>query len=66
MSVQITYNGTILTMTITDAVNKSFATSWPVNIQQTIGGSTAYVGFTGGTGGDTAIQKIVSWTFTSN
>jgi len=67
MAVQITYNGTTLTMTITDSTaNKSFTTSWPVNIPQTIGGNTAYVGFTGGTGGLTAIQNIKTWTFTSN
>jgi hypothetical protein len=67
MTVQITYNGTTLTMTITDTTaNKTFTTSWPVNISQTIGGSTAFVGFTGGTGGDTAIQNIKTWTFTSN
>jgi Bacterial lectin/Chitobiase/beta-hexosaminidase C-terminal domain/Fn3 associated len=66
MAVQITYNGTTLTMTITDStVNKTFTTSWPVNIPQTIGGSTAFVGFTGGTGGETAIQNIKTWTFTS-
>jgi hypothetical protein len=67
MAVQITYNGTTLTMTITDStVNKTFTTSWPVNIPQTIGGNTAFIGFTAGTGGDTAIQNIKTWTFTSN
>jgi hypothetical protein len=67
MAVQITYNGTTLTMTITDSTaNKTFTTSWPVNIAQTIGGSTAFIGFTGGTGGSTAIQNIKTWTFTSN
>jgi hypothetical protein len=66
MAVQITYNGTTLTMTITDSTtNKTFTTSWPVNIPQTIGGNTAFVGFTGGTGGDTAVQNIKTWTFTS-
>jgi hypothetical protein len=54
-------------MTITDSTaNKSFTTSWPVNIPQTIGGNTAYVGFTGGTGGLTAIQNIKTWTLASN
>ncbi len=67
MAVQITYNGTTLTMTITDSTaNKTFTTSWPINIPTTIGGNTAYVGFTGGTGGETAIQNIKTWTFTSN
>jgi hypothetical protein len=66
MAVQITYNGTTLTMTITDStVNKSFTTSWPVNIPQTIGGNKAFVGFTGGTGGETATQDIKTWIFSS-
>jgi hypothetical protein len=64
MTVHITYNGTTLAMTITDStVNKTFSTSWPINIPQTIGGNTAFVGFTGGTGGLTASQKIETWTF---
>jgi hypothetical protein len=66
MAVHITYNGTTLTMTITDpTVNATFTTSWPINIPQTIGGNTAFIGFTGGTGGETASQKIESWTFAS-
>ena len=66
MSVHITYNGATLAMTITDStVNKTFSTSWPINIPQTIGGNTAFVGFTGGTGGETASQKIETWTFAS-
>jgi len=67
MAVQITYNGTTLAMTITDTtINKTFSTSWPVNIRQTIGGSTAFVGFTGGTGGFLAIQNIKTWTLSSS
>jgi Chitobiase/beta-hexosaminidase C-terminal domain/Legume lectin domain len=66
MAVHITYDGTNLTMTLTDAVvNRSFAQSWPINIPAIIGGNLAYAGFTGGTGGLTASQKIESWTFVS-
>jgi hypothetical protein len=66
MSVHMVYNGTTLTMTITDAVAAAtFTTSWNVNIPSIVGGSTAYVGFTGGTGGLTASQKIENWTFVS-
>ncbi|MGA9569862.1 MAG: chitobiase/beta-hexosaminidase C-terminal domain-containing protein [Candidatus Acidiferrales bacterium] len=66
MAVHVTYDGTTLTMTITDAVvNKTFTQSWPVNIPAIIGGNLAYAGFTGGTGGLTASQKIESWTFVS-
>jgi hypothetical protein len=64
MNVQMSYNGTTLSMTITDATtNASFSTSWTVNIPGTVGGNTAYVGFTGGTGGLTATQEIVSWSY---
>src|SRR6202012_2075438 len=58
MQVQMSYNGTTLTMTITDTTTPSqtFTTSWPINIPSTVGSSTAYVGFTAGTGGATATQ----------
>ncbi len=60
------YDGTTLTMTITDGVtNATFTTSWAVNIPSTVGGNTAFVGFTGGTGGLTASQKIETWNFVS-
>jgi hypothetical protein len=46
------YDGTTLTLTITDGVtNTSFTTSWTINIPQIVGGNTAYVGFTAGSGG---------------
>ena len=64
MSVQMGYNGTTLTMQITDTVTSAtYSTSFTVNIP-TVVGSTAYVGFTGGTGGLTAIQDILTWTYT--
>src|SRR5205085_9466260 len=65
--VHITYDGTTLTMTITDTTNSSqtFTTSWPIDIPSTIGGNTAFVGFTAGTGHYTAVQDILNWTFVS-
>jgi hypothetical protein len=65
-NVHITYDGTTLTMTITDASvpADTFTTSWPVNIPGTVGANTAFAGFTGGTGALTATQEIISWTFT--
>jgi hypothetical protein len=67
MSVHLGYDGTTLSMMITDAVaNATFSISWPINIPGTVGGNTAYVGFTGGTGGLTASQKIESWTLVSS
>ncbi len=66
-NVQLTYDGTNLTMTITDATtNATFTHSWPINIPTTVGANTAYVGFTGGTGGNTAIQEIIGWTLASS
>ena len=51
-------------ITITDASTlKSFTTNWTVNIPATVGNTTALVGFTGGTGGLTAIQDVLSWTY---
>ena len=67
MNVHMTYDGTTLTMTITDPVSsKTFTQSFPINISQVIGSNTAYIGFTGGTGGLTSSQKILTWTFVSN
>jgi hypothetical protein len=64
--VHVTYNGTTLTWTITDATTaKTFTASATVNIPTIVGGNVAYVGFTGGTGGATATQEIITWTFTS-
>jgi hypothetical protein len=66
MSVHMTYNGTTLAMIITDnTIGKSFTTSWAVNIPAVVGASTAYVGFTGGTGALTATQQIATWSYTA-
>jgi hypothetical protein len=62
-NVHMTYNGTNLVMTITDTTTSaSFTQTWPINLSTYLGGSTAYLGFTGGTGYFTAIQEIISWT----
>ena len=34
-----------------------------VDIPGAVGGTTAYVGFTGGTGGTVSTQKILTWTY---
>jgi len=66
-NVHMVYDGTNLTMTITDATtNAAFTHAFPINIPATVGGNSAYVGFTGGTGGLTAIQEIITWTYVSN
>ncbi len=64
MAVQMSYDGTTLSMTITDTVTAAtWSTSWPVNIPSTVGANTAYVGFTGGTGGLTSTQNVLTWSF---
>jgi hypothetical protein len=66
-NVQMSYDGSNLTMSITDATtNATFTQTWPINIPTTVGGNTAYVGFTGGSGGLTAIQEIIGWTMSSS
>jgi hypothetical protein len=66
--VHMTYDGTTLTMTITDTTTPAdtFTTSWPVNIPSIVGGNGAYVGFTGGTGGSTATQEILTWSYATS
>ena len=65
--VHLSYNGTNLAMTITDVSTAStFSQTFQnINIPGTVGGNTAYVGFTGGTGGETAIQEIIDWSYVS-
>jgi uncharacterized repeat protein (TIGR01451 family) len=66
MNVAMTYDGTTLTVTITDATTLVYATqTYTVNIPSIVGGNTAYVGFTGATGGATATQNVLSWTYTA-
>ncbi len=63
----VTYDGTTLAWTVTDTVTgASYAASQAIDIPATVGGNTAYVGFTAGTGGLTATQQIVNWTYTVN
>jgi hypothetical protein len=55
-----------LTLSVVDLVtNSKFTMSEVINIPQIIGGNTAYVGFTGGTGGLSSSQKILTWTYTT-
>jgi hypothetical protein len=63
--VQMNYDGATLAVTITDATTPAhtFTTSFPIDIPATVGGNTAFVGFTAGTGGQTATQEILNWTY---
>jgi hypothetical protein len=64
--VHITFNddGGALIMTLTDTVTQAtYTLRSGVDLAAVVGSSTAYVGFTGATGGQTAVQQILNWTF---
>ena len=62
----VTYDGTTLTLNLVDGVTgDKFTTSQAINIPQIVGGNTAYVGFTGGSGGLSASQKVLTWTYST-
>ncbi len=66
INAHLAYDGTYLYLSLRDPVAaKSFATRFAINLTQSLHSNTAYVGFTGGTGGLTASQKILTWTFSS-
>jgi hypothetical protein len=61
--VNLGYDGTTLTETITDTVTSAaFTTTYLVNIPGLVGSDVGYMGFTGGTGGLSAVQDVLSWT----
>ncbi len=67
IQVHLAYSGATLAVTITDTVTKKvYSQSFPINISQVVGGNTAYAGFTAGTGGKSAIQKILTWTLSQS
>jgi len=61
----MTYDGTNLSVTLTDTVtNQVFTAAYPIDIPTTVGGGgNAFVGFTGGTGGSFANGDILTWVF---
>ena len=65
MTVNLAYNGVTLSESITDQTTLAvFTHNYSINIPSFIGGGYAYLGFTGATGGATAIQKVQTWTYT--
>ncbi len=65
-NVMMSYDGMKLSVTIKDTLTLKSATQiYAINIPSMVGGNTAYVGFTAGTGGATATQKILDWTYTA-
>jgi LysM repeat protein len=64
MHAHLVYSGTTLTVTLTDTKTGASATNqFTVNIPSVVGGTTAYVGFTGSTGAFTAVQQVASWSY---
>ena len=65
MQAHLTYDGTNLTLTLTDTqTGVSLQLSQALDIPGIVGGSTAYIGFTAGTGGTVSTQRILSWVYT--
>jgi hypothetical protein len=65
--VNLGYDGTTLTETLTDQTTADFySTSYATDLPGILGGSTAYVGFTGGTGGGVADQFIRDFSYTQS
>jgi predicted alpha-1,2-mannosidase len=63
--VHLAYDGTTLTETITDALTGAAATeAYALDIPAAIGGPTAFVGFTAGTGTLTSTQDVLDWAYT--
>jgi hypothetical protein len=59
----ITYDGTNLTLVLTDTTTSaSFTKTSAINIPSIVGAGTAYVGFTGGIGGLSMTTDILNWT----
>jgi len=62
-TVTIGYDGTKLNMSLQDGANSAYSVydNLPIDIASLIGSTTAYVGFTGGTGGGFEQQNILNW-----
>jgi hypothetical protein len=59
--IAINYSANNMNLKFTDQVTSaSYTTNWAINIPQTVGGNTAYVGFTGADGGVDSAQ-VISW-----
>ena len=66
MHVHVIYDGITLTWTISDTVTKAnYTASMAIDIPDTVGGDTAYVGLTGATGTFTSTQSVSNWTYIS-
>jgi hypothetical protein len=64
--VTMRYEGGTLTVTVHDTVTAAESSrAYAIDIPQVVGGANAYIGFTAGTGGASAIQSIQNWSYAS-
>ena len=62
----LVYSGSTLVVILTDTkTNVTVTNQFTVNIPTAVGSTTAYVGFTGGTGSYSATQQVTCWSFES-
>jgi hypothetical protein len=67
IDVAITYDGSTLTEALKDTITGgTFSTCYRANIAAAVGDSTAYVGFTGGTGNGTMDDFITNFQYSSS
>jgi hypothetical protein len=65
--VELVYDGSTLTLTITDQVtHATLSQHFTIDIAGILGGPTGFAGFTGSTGGETAVENIIDWQLTSS
>jgi hypothetical protein len=65
-TVNVSYNGSNLSVTLQDSAESSAFTafnSFPIDIASALGTNTAFVGFTAGTGAGNENHDIINWTF---
>jgi hypothetical protein len=64
-TVKIGYNGSALSVTAQDGTNPVFSaiSSYPINVASNLGTTSAYVGFTSGTGAGYENHDIINWQF---
>jgi hypothetical protein len=64
IQVSLRYDGSRLSETLTDlSTSATFSTSYTTNLTSVLGGPTALVGFTGGTGAGTSVQVVSNFSF---
>lgn len=66
IAVHLSYDGSALAETLTQSGNTFSVFYSTGSLQQTLGGTTAFVGFTGSDGGGASTQTITDFSFTSS